>query len=854
MKQLIKTCLFIFIANSCFAQNTNLSGIINKYAAVSAIDTCRAMLTVSDTAGFRKGNWLILIQMKGASIESANNTSFGNITNMNQAGKYERAIIDSVSANRLFLRSKILNPYEPSFGLVQVVSFPIYTNATVTGRVISKRWNGTTGGVVALEVTGTLTMDAEISADTSGFRGGASFVASSNDCYFLFTQNNFSYDASNWRGAPKGEGIAAIIGGKESGKGAQANGGGGGNDHNSGGGGGANISNGGIGGNNAEPSAAGCKGNHPGIGGKKISITSNRIFMGGGGGAGHTNNDFLSTGGTGGGIVIVLAGSINGTTPWFTAQGGNAALAPSDGGGGGGAGGTVICSVANMPNNLAVGVQGGNGGNTGSVGVNRCLGPGGGGSGGRTITNFSLSVAPGGEAGVVKFTTEACIGSNNGASIGQNSVTEVFESIPESQNIIGNPVIVQQPVAQSVCTDENFSFTCQSGLTNANYQWQYFIGGFWVNIPIGASYVGVNTPNLSFSSANLSQNGLKFRCKAEKLPCFTLTSQEATLTVKQGAVCDFTFTSTQNQFVFTNQSQNATGYFWDFGDGFSSTLANPTHTYAMDGDYTVTLFAIANCDTATQVQQISIFPAPIPNIEYQGELISCGPTTISFSTAIIGQADNFKWYFPNGNPATSLDSFVTVTYTQSGSYVATLEASNSVGSNITSIPLEVEIYEIPEANFEFDAAIGGLVQFLDLSTGATSTNWFFGDGGSSQMLNPSHQYTENGTYVVTLQVTNPCGAAVFQQFVNVIVVGTVLISDNKYLLAYPNPMEDVLWVESNLPDAGTYKLIDINGKTIITTQKSIAQKQQIDVSHLAAGVYFLILETEKGKYMVKMVR
>jgi PKD repeat protein len=854
MIRLIKTFLFLIITGNLIAQNSNLSGIINNYSTVSAIDTCQAMLTVSDTIGFRKGNSLILIQMRGATVVSPNNSTFGNISNMNQTGRYERAIIDSIASNKVFLRSKILNSYDLTTGAVQIVTFPKYQNATIIGKITPKPWNGAIGGIVALEITGIFTMNAEISVDTAGFRGGGSFIASSNDCNFLFTQNNFSYDANNWRGAPKGEGIAQIVSGKENGKGAQANGGGGGNDHNSGGGGGGNISNGGNGGSNNEPSAAGCQGNHPGVGGKKISETTSRVFMGGGGGAGHTNNILKSDGGRGGGILFLLASTVNGSNPTLTAKGGNAQLAPGDGAGGGGAGGTIVCSITNAPTTLIIDVAGGNGGNTGSIGAARCNGPGGGGSGGRTITNLNLSVSLGGNAGIVQFSTENCVGSNNGAGIGQNSVTEVFESIPEGQNVIGYPIITQNPVSQSVCTDETFSFSCQCGLNNPNYQWQYNTGNGWVNIPTNSGFSGINTTNLNFLASNLTQNGFKFRCKIEKLPCFSLTTQEAILIVNQGATCDFSYTSSLNTFTFTNESQNANSYFWDFGDGFSSTLNNPTHTYATDGNYTIILYAIADCDTAILEQNISLFPAPIAGINYTGDLIGCGPVTITYSTAIIGDADNFTWFFPNGNPSTSQDSFVTVTYSETGNYVVTLQASNSQGSNIVSIPINIEVYETPVANFEFDAAIGGLVQFSDLSIGAGSINWFFGDNTSSQLENPSHQYAENGTYIVTQQVTNPCGAAVLQQFVNVIVVGTVVVEDEKYLLAYPNPMDDFLVVESNWEGEGVFNLYDISGKKVISIAKNGLNTQQVDVSSLVAGVYVLELKMDNKRFFIKIVK
>ncbi|MCB0527128.1 MAG: PKD domain-containing protein, partial [Saprospiraceae bacterium] len=62
--------------------------------------------------------------------------------------------------------------------------------------------------------------------------------------------------------------------------------------------------------------------------------------------------------------------------------------------------------------------------------------------------------------------------------------------------------------------------------------------------------------------------------------------------------------------TFTNNSANATGYVWDFGDNSNSNLANPTHTYANDGTYTVTLTATGPCGTATFTQNVVIITEP----------------------------------------------------------------------------------------------------------------------------------------------------------------------------------------------------------------------------------------------------
>lgn len=73
-------------------------------------------------------------------------------------------------------------------------------------------------------------------------------------------------------------------------------------------------------------------------------------------------------------------------------------------------------------------------------------------------------------------------------------------------------------------------------------------------------------------------------------------------------VADFSYTAQTNQLVFENESQAATDYLWDFGDGFTSTEENPTHAYAATGSYTVTLIAkkCGQTDTVEQVVVINV--------------------------------------------------------------------------------------------------------------------------------------------------------------------------------------------------------------------------------------------------------
>ncbi len=366
---------------------TNISGIINQYTTVSAINVPLNKVTVASTAPFSTGDKVLLIQMNGAEITETDNASFGNISNYNDAGNYEFLTVCAVDAGagEVSFQHLIQRTYDPSDGVVQLITVPQYTDAFVNGILRSDPWNGSTGGVLVFEVSNQLEFGANIAVAARGFDAGL-FANSSFSCAWWNVQTGYYYTVASGKGGYKGYGIADHIASKETGRGAQANGGGGGNDHNGGGGGGGNYGVGGQGGERVPQSTFYCKCTAPGKGGKALSSmidnTDNRVFMGGGGGAGQGNNNSGSSGGDGGAIVIIRADEIIGNNYKINTPGVNAPTASNDGAGGGGAGGSILLDVNTFTGTLTANASGGRGGRVNNSGTSNCNGPGGGGGGG----------------------------------------------------------------------------------------------------------------------------------------------------------------------------------------------------------------------------------------------------------------------------------------------------------------------------------------------------------------------------------------------------------------------------------------------------------------------------------------
>ena len=147
-------------------------------------------------------------------------------------------------------------------------------------------------------------------------------------------------------------------------------------------------------------------------------------------------------------------------------------------------------------------------------------------------------------------------------------------------------------------------------------------------------------------------------------------------------VADFSYSGsmfTFEEISFQNESQYADVYDWDFGDGTTSSLENPTKIYSLSGIYTVRLLAInsetSKSDTALANLTISPPPDPIADFSYTGSTVT--PADISFQNES-QYADAYYWDFGDGR--TSIQENPTITFTQHASYTITLVARNNTTS------------------------------------------------------------------------------------------------------------------------------------------------------------------------------
>ncbi|MEZ4986947.1 MAG: PKD domain-containing protein [Saprospiraceae bacterium] len=231
---------------------------------------------------------------------------------------------------------------------------------------------------------------------------------------------------------------------------------------------------------------------------------------------------------------------------------------------------------------------------------------------------------------------------------------------------------------------------------------------------------------------------------------------------------DFSFTATGMTYQFTNLSQNEDDLEWSFGDGNTSTQENPSHTYSEPGTYTVTLDVFNECGTESYQETIVVEADLIA--EFTSDVTTgCTSLVVNFEDVSIGLPIAWEWTFEGGNPATSSLANPVVTYNTPGSYDVTLVVDN--GTSVQTITLEDYIVVNSEPTVYFTTTVtpgSGIIATDNNSSNADSYIWDFGDGSTSNELQPIHTYTAEGTYTVSLTAENECGEVTMTQEVMIV--------------------------------------------------------------------------------------
>jgi PKD repeat protein len=169
-----------------------------------------------------------------------------------------------------------------------------------------------------------------------------------------------------------------------------------------------------------------------------------------------------------------------------------------------------------------------------------------------------------------------------------------------------------------------------------------------------------------------------------------------------------------------------------------------------------------------------------------------------------------------------------------------LVTSNAGGTD--TLYKNVALNDILYVASEFPDTVqaGTTVQYIDSSMYANSWQWYFGDGGNATSPNPQHTYTNKGTYIVTLLVTNSAGCSGSDN--NAIVVTSGIGLDENLeidLTLYPNPTRGAIEVQTSA-EVLRMELYSPSGQLVLEAPF----RNRIDLSAYPAGTYQLVFKGE----------
>ncbi|MCC4765510.1 PKD domain-containing protein [Methanosarcina sp. DH1] len=256
------------------------------------------------------------------------------------------------------------------------------------------------------------------------------------------------------------------------------------------------------------------------------------------------------------------------------------------------------------------------------------------------------------------------------------------------------------------------------------------------------------------------------------------TTKENYMKVTGKTVANFTSNATRGHVPltvqFTDFSQNATGWNWDFGDGTSSSDQSPVHVYFPAGTHNVNLTVTNENETDSKFATIVALgkkdhdhnPKILPVANFTSNVTSgYVPLSVLF-TDLSQNATEWNWNFGDRTTHSIVDNPIHE-YLTAGNYTVTLTAINAAGSNTTTKENYIKVEPIPEkpvgpvAIFSASPTLGSIplkVQFTDNSTGKPEEwKWDFGDETISTEKNPVNIYFKAGNHTVNLTVTNKNG-------------------------------------------------------------------------------------------------
>jgi PKD repeat protein len=324
---------------------------------------------------------------------------------------------------------------------------------------------------------------------------------------------------------------------------------------------------------------------------------------------------------------------------------------------------------------------------------------------------------------------------------------------------VDEPVVADFTADETtICEGESVQFTdTSSGGGITNWSWNFGDGGTSTDRNPSHPYSapGTYTVRLTVTGGKCSDTEVKTDYITVHADLVAAFSADETM-ICEGESVQFTDLS----------SGPVEEYEWDFGDE-TSAQANPSHTYAAAGTYTVRLTVTGGecSDTEVKTDYITVH-ADLVAAFSADETMICEGESVRFTDTSSGDGITSRlWEFGDGATSTEENPVHAYETPRATPYTVTLTIGNGCDQDVETKTGFITVGEGPTAAFAADDTRGCppfAVRFMDQSTGSgiDDWDWDFGDGTTGSGANPSHTYTQAGLYTVELTATGDCGADV----------------------------------------------------------------------------------------------
>ncbi len=379
----------------------------------------------------------------------------------------------------------------------------------------------------------------------------------------------------------------------------------------------------------------------------------------------------------------------------------------------------------------------------------------------------------------------------------------------------------------SVCTGNTLTLEA-AGLAADTYTWTGPVGFFNTNQNATINNVGPNRAGIYTVTVNNANN-----CSTTGMVLVSVANSPVMSISNSGPIC-----SGQNATITT---QGATTYSWSTGQTTSDIVVSPTATTT----YTV-YGSNGNACTTMKTTTVEVLQAPqLPNLPTTMSV--CAGETLELNPG--GAAGNYNWTGPAAFTSNDASPVITnVTGANSGVY----QLSMSDGGCVSG-PLNINVTVTPQPNATFTFTNNGSSYTFDpVATGATYT-WTFDNGSpaTSTDENPTVNFSNNGSFVVTLVVNNNGCESTSS---TTIMVSGVSEQLSNLVTVYPNPTQGKLFIDlSRIADQKAQLTIyNSLGQAVSAQTVNTGTVAQAELFNLAAGAYVVHIQTKEG-ILVKQI-